>query len=62
MNKEELRNEYISKCKHLSLSSNQCYLKSGYNNGFHFNIACNGECARMKRWDKIHKQLWKQKN
>ena len=48
------RTLYRTKCKHYSHSSGQCYKNSGYNGLFHFNLACDGKCRRMKRWDKLN--------
>lgn len=64
------REEYRMKCKHLG-TEDICLYQSGYYgglwyknqktgeasySGFHMTIACTGDCRRMKRYDKLHKE------
>ena len=49
------RNEYRERCKHYSPYSGQCYKKSfisGIANNVHVNMKCDGECPRMRNYDK----------
>jgi hypothetical protein len=43
---------YMVDCKHYGMEG-MCYMKSGYNGGFHFSFACDGKCPRMNRWRKL---------
>ena len=46
------REEYRMKCKHYLHENEQCCLKSGWQGDFHFTIGCDGDCRRMKNYDK----------
>lgn len=48
------RADYRMECKHYGHGSRQCYKRSGYIGSAHYFIACDGKCARMKRWDKTN--------
>lgn len=42
-------------CPELSPYIDQCYLKSGFtSSGCHIMAECDGNCERMKKWDKEH--------
>jgi len=55
INESPERAAYRKKCKHYSPFSGQCYKHSRSNDVYHINIRCDGNCERMKHYDKIHK-------
>lgn len=46
---------YRQKCKHYCLWSGQCYLYSVLANGCHLTAGCDGNCRRMKNYDKKYR-------
>lgn len=57
INEPAERAEYREKCKHYSFASGQCYKHSETSNGWHWNMSCDGECRRMKNYDKKFARL-----
>lgn len=48
------REMYRIKCKHYLPENEQCCLKSGWHGSVHLLIGCDGDCRRMKNYDKKH--------
>ena len=51
---------YRYKCKHFSYEN--CMKKSGYYGSIHFLMGCDGNCLRMKNYDKKVKLEKEKKN
>lgn len=46
---------YRMDCPEMSPYIDQCYLKSSFtSSGCHIMAECDGNCERMKKWDKEH--------
>lgn len=53
---DEDRKNHMEKCKYYLPYSEGCNKKSGEIYGMHVSFRCNGDCERMKRYDKKIKQ------
>lgn len=51
MQEPERRRIYRRTCKHYGMYG-QCYKHSGWAGNFHISVGCNGNCRRMKAYDK----------
>lgn len=53
--------EYKEHCKHYSRCSGQCYKKSfisGVANNVHVSMRCDGNCTRMRNYDKRNGEIY----